>query len=172
MVVILLLGILTAAIVPSMRGTFEGQLLHAQTRRFVGAVDLAYSRAVTLGQPHRIRLITNENRFFVEARVPGPEGRATFAPVPYSPGAQGEIDPRIAITSAPPDAPEDLNPEIRTSGSAEAEALRGVDAPITFYPDGTADEVILVLQDRQGFRQALHIHRATARVRIRPLPSQ
>ena len=40
------------------------------------------------------------------------------------------------------------------------------DDAITFYADGTADVCEILLQDRDGFRLALRINPATARVRV------
>lgn len=170
MVVIVLMGILTASIIPSMQGTLEAERLHAQSRRLVGAIELAYSRAVTLGQPHRLRLNTGENRFFLETRMQGPDGRPAFAPIPYAPGAEGQLDPRIAVRLVSSDATLDPEPNGPPTESGEPATLPPVDRPLTFYPDGTADAVTLLLQDRQGFRQALEVNPVTARVRTMDLP--
>lgn len=172
MVVILLLGILTASIIPSMQGTLEAERLHAQCRRLVGAIELAYSRAVTLSQPHRLRLDTNEHRFFLETRRRGPDGRAGFAAIPYTPGAEGDLDPRIAVRLLPSGTSLEPERDGASSASDEPRSSPPVDQPPTFYPDGTADAVTLVLQDRQGFRQALEVNPITARVRVRALPRQ
>lgn len=170
MVVIFLIGILTASIIPSMQGTLEAERLHAQSRRLVGAIELAYSRAVTLSQPHRLRLNTNEHRFFLETRMPGPDGEAAFAPIPYTPGAEGELDSRISVSLLSSEAALEPEPNGAPAESGEPQRLPPVDQPPTFYPDGTADAVTLLLQDRQGFRLALQVNPVTARVRIRELP--
>lgn len=169
MVVLLLMGILTAAVVPTLRGTLEAEILHAQSRRLIGAIDLAYSGAVTLGQPHRLRLNPREQRFFVEARLLGADGHAEFVAIPYSSGSAGVIDSRIAITREPAEGPSESGSRERTPAPEDPSALE-VTEPITFYPDGTADAAVLVLQDPQGFRQALRINPVTARVEVRALP--
>jgi type II secretion system protein H len=156
MVVIVLIGILSATLIPAMRGTYEAEILHAQSRRLTEALNLAYSRAVTLNQPHRLRLNTNELRFFIEGRITNPEGKTSFNPIPYAPGAQGSLDPRISIRRT-------------TEPSPDTQPLSLFD-PITFFPNGTADATLLVLQDRQGFRRALRVNPITARVDSPDLP--
>jgi len=170
MVVILLIGILTAAIVPSMRGSFEAELLHAQSRRLIGAIDLAYSRAVTLSQPHRLRLDLNNHRFFVEGRTQTPDGTTEFVPIPYTPGAEGPIDPRISLRLDSADALTQIEPSSNPRSLDEPTPAPPLSGPLTFYPDGTADPAVIVLEDRHGFRQALRINPITARVQVRELP--
>src|SRR5436190_209940 len=56
MVVVVLIGIVTAVIIPEMKGTYEDALLRSTSRELVNTFKLAYSRAVTLNQIHRVRL--------------------------------------------------------------------------------------------------------------------
>jgi hypothetical protein len=42
----------------------------------------------------------------------------------------------------------------------------GLEAAVTFYPDGTADARQIELADRDGFRLALRINPITSRVQI------
>ncbi len=155
MVVIVLIGILSATLIPAMHGTYEAELLHAQSRRLTEALNLAYSRAITLNQPHRLRLNTNQLRFYIEGRTTSPGGNTSFATIPYAPGAQGSLDPRIAIHRTTQPAAD--------NNATEPPAPHLHD-PITFFPDGTATATLLILQDRQGFRRTLRINPVTARV--------
>ena len=170
MVVLLVVGILTAVIVPSMRGTLEAELLHAQTRKLVGAMEFAYSRAVTRAQPHRLRLDIPNQRFFVEGRTPSPEGFSEFTPVPASPGAEGKLDARISVRTLSQLEFETLDSVVDPGAWEEGPVSGSVVTPLTFYPDGTADPVLIILEDRQGARQALRVNPITARVQVRPLP--
>jgi Tfp pilus assembly protein FimT len=170
MVVIVLIGILTAAIVPSMRGTLEAELLHAQSRRLIGAIDLAYSRAVTLSQPHRLRLDLKNQRFFIEGLTQSPDGNTEFAAIPYTPGAEGDLDPRITVRLVPGNAFKQIESPPQPFNLDETTRTPPLNGPPTFYPDGTADSATIVLEDRQGFRRALRINPITARVQVRELP--
>ena len=48
MVVLVLIGVMTAMILPEMRGTYEAALLHSTGRELANVLGIAYSRAVTV----------------------------------------------------------------------------------------------------------------------------
>jgi type II secretion system protein H len=162
-VVVTLIGIMTAMILPEMRGTYEDALLRSTSRELVNAFGLAHSRAVSFNQPHRVRLESVAGQYHVEKRVRD-RGREEFVPLRDVPACDGKLDTRIAV-------------EVRTPGEVSAaESSAPVGArddlfvadleTIAFYPDGTADAKEVYLEDRQGFRLALRINPITARVRV------
>src|SRR6266446_1993484 len=55
MVVLVLLAIMAAVIIPEMKGSFEDALLRSNARKLADVFNLAYSRAVSLNQLHRVR---------------------------------------------------------------------------------------------------------------------
>jgi len=170
MVVIVLIGIMTAMILPEMKGTFEDALLRSETRKLADVFSLANSRAITLNQLQRVRIDAKSGHFSIEsaAREPVKDRKGAAAEIP---GGEGTIDSRIAIEihKVTDDAPA-ASGDGRTrsgGGSSEPEPRdAGNRATISFYPDGTAEEHEVELRDRQGFRLALHIAPVTARVRI------
>src|SRR6185369_4646570 len=109
MVVLALIGIMTALIIPEMKGTFEDALLRSTGRKLVEIFSLASSRSVTLNEAHRVRLERKTGRYFVEKS--GPEGGRGRELVSQSdiPGGQGVLDTRITI-------------EVRKSGEDSSEA--------------------------------------------------
>ena len=167
MVVLVLIGIMTAMIIPEMKGSYEDALLRSTSRELVNVLSLAYSRAVTVNQPHRVRLDKSTGRYLIERRVRRANTGSSFAPAKDIPGGEGRIDPRISIEfwkqgedssnasdqSPPLASRDDLSPQDR-------------DEAIAFYPDGTADAREILLEDRAGFRLALRINPTTARVDI------
>jgi len=173
MVVIALIGILSAMIIPEMRGTLDDALLRSTSRRFVNACNLAYSRAVSLNQIHRLRLDRTDARLVLETRVPGPARSGEYAPVKDLAGSEWELDSRVSVTlrgrpgesSSSPDEqePPDSSEEFKSGDSSET---------IAFYPDGTAERKEILLRDREGFRLALRINPITARVHIIDLPRE
>jgi type IV fimbrial biogenesis protein FimT len=162
MVVVALIGILAAMIIPEMKGTYEDALLRSTSRELVSVFHLAYSRAVTLNQTHRVRLQEASGRFVTEVRASGGHGVDEFLPVRDLPGSQGELDTRISVAIHRPD----------TSPAGGELPGRVGEGAIAFYPDGTADGAEIELRDRQGFRLALRINSVTARVHIVELPRQ
>lgn len=166
MVVVALIGIMTALILPEMRGTYEDALLRSTSRKLMDAFSVAHSRAVTFNQPCRVRIESHDGKLFVEKHVRS-RGGEEFVPLKDLPGIDGELDNRIRINFQTPGEPA-MNDTIST---APSDSLRGSEPPgapgaIVFYPDGTADTSDVLLEDRQGFRLLLRINPTTAHVRL------
>jgi type II secretion system protein H len=162
MVVIAIIGIMTAMMIPEMKGTFQDALLRSASRELINVFDLAYSRAVSLNQLRRVRIDETTGRYLVEKQVTD-HGEEDFVPADDVPGNKGELDSRIAIEFHPPG--EYSSP---TDAPAEAPAPSADSSGVTiaFYPDGTADAGDITLRDREGFRLRLHINPVTARVHV------
>ena len=165
MVVVVLIGIMTAMIVPQMKGTYENALLRATSRKIVNVFSLASSRAIALNQVHRVRLDRKNTHYLVERPVRDGEGTSGFVPAREVLGGDGELDRRISIEArAPGEAPSSAAPGALVFGNDPRKQDR--DEVIAFYPDGTADAVEIVLRDRDGFGVSLRINPVTARVRV------
>jgi type II secretion system protein H len=168
MVVLVLIAIMTAMIIPEMKGTYQSALLRTTGRTLVATCNLAYSQSVTLNQPHHLRLDTRAGRFWIERPAQPDSGETGLVPVRDLPGAEGKLDPSILI-------------EIRKSRDTMDDGLpatfRDEEEPppqawgefITFYPDGTAQPAEITLRDREGFGIALRINPITSRIRIAKL---
>jgi type II secretory pathway pseudopilin PulG len=167
MVVMVLIGIMTALILPEMKGTYEDALLRSTSRELVSVCSLASSHAVSVNQAYRLLLDGKTGRYSIQrsASDRGPEGR--FVAAREVPGGEGELDTRISIEihRAGDEATEGAEQEA-FPGPGRSAPSEGRDDGITFYPDGTADASEIVLRDRDGFRVALRINPVTARVRI------
>ncbi len=183
MVVIILIGIMTAVIIPEMKGTFEDALLRSAARQLVGVFGIANSRAIATSQPYRLQFQGKGGKYRVERAVPGGRGRSRFVPARDIPGAEGEIDERVTLEireaeeelapeppSSEPDASEigapttDENLEPLATGD-DPRAME-LERAITFYPDGTADALEIRLRDRAGHQLVLRVNPTTARVNL------
>jgi len=168
MLVVILIGILTAMIIPEMKGSYEDALLRSTSRELLNACSLASSRAICLNRLHRVRLDRSGGRYFVESRVRKGPRQLEFVPVSDADGGQGALDGRISI-------------QLRHSGGAASERTETAQLPpeyseapltspgleaISFYPDGTADAAELLLRDRAGFQLVLRINPITARALV------
>ncbi len=158
-VVVVIIGIMTAMIIPEMHGTFEDALLRSTGRELVNVCSLANSRAVSLNQACRVRLDAVSGRYLLE-RKSRESGRESFVPLADVAGAQGKLDSRILVEVRSPD--ENL--------SGENPAEKGVEnnsaATISFYADGTADAAQIRLRDRSGFQLILQLNPVTARIQV------
>ena len=165
MTVIVIIAIMTAMIIPEMTGTYEDALLRSTSRDLVSVFDLASSRAISLNQLHRVRLDIPTGKYLVERQAP--EGSPEeFIPLTDISGCKGELDKRILIQIRRPDeAPSETDLASLPEGEMVADT-------ISFYPDGTADAAMVLLQDRVGFRLGLKLNPTTARVHVLELEHQ
>jgi type II secretion system protein H len=173
MVVIVLMGIMATVIIPEMRGSYEGALLRSTSREILGVLDVAYSRAISLNQDHRVRFDSRTGQYGIERKTGRRGAGSGFTPVRDAPGCEGHLDTRIALEVKRPAEEDSSESEPSREKKKSPEADRQTpDQGIMFYPDGTADPVEIVLRDRDGFRLGLRVSKATARVRIVELERQ
>lgn len=163
MVVLALIGMLSALIIPEMKGTFEDSLLRSTSRDLVNIFSIAASRAVSLNQLHRVRLDRSTGRYVIEKRLRETAQGDEFVPIKIS-ESEGQLDARISIQihkmeEPPADSSETAEPDHNFEGGQLVDS-------VSFYSDGTADRTELLLRDRQGFRLALVINPITSRVKI------
>jgi len=166
-VVLAIIGVLTAMIIPEMRGTYEDALLRSTARKLISVFDLAYSRAVSLNQLHRVRLDQHTGRYFIEQRSRSAESLTGFVPLRDVSGAEGALDPRILVQfqQSAQEQFDESNPENSGSSAEDFQPPISEDT-IAFYPDGTADALEILLRDRAGFQLILRLNPITARVHI------
>jgi type II secretion system protein H len=167
MVVIALIGIMTAMIIPEMKGTYEDALLRSTSRELVSVFGVACSRAVGVNQVLQVRLDRKTGHYAIARRVRDGGSGSRFVPARDVPGGEGKLDTRISIEIRRPgeDQADGTGAEALPAAESNLQAQEPDDA-ITFYPDGTADAREIVLRDRDGFRLALRVNPVTARVHI------
>ena len=166
MVVIVLIAILSAMILPEMKGSFGDALLRSSGREMINVFSLAYSRAVSLNQVHVVRLDQQTRKYSIERKVRGVGKRTEFAPLKDVTGSSGQLDERIAIELRKPDDSTSESPELPKSQPEPDEAAQPVKQSVTFYPDGTADAMEVLLRDHAGYGLRLRIDPITARVQV------
>ena len=170
MVVVVMIGIMTALIIPEMKGTYEDALLRSTGRKLVSVIQLANSRAITRSQIQRVRIDSREGRVSIEGG--SAKGQANNANNDL-PGNDGRLDSRITVEVKQAGEEPSQAPDAATSFvSGDDLGKRGQEQTITLYPDGTADAVDVVLRDREGFRLGLRINPVTARVQSIELQRQ
>ena len=166
MVVLAVIGIVSALILPEMKGTYHDALLRSTSRKLVSAFELASSRAISLNQACRVRLEERNAHFRLEDASASANRGEQFVPVRDLAGSQGDLDQRISIvfhrSTEPTRAVEE---EVRGKGKSAAAFGSGIPA-ITFFADGTCEEGTLELRDADGFGLLLKLNPVTGRVRI------
>lgn len=159
MVVVAIIGIISAMIIPQMQGTFDDALLRSTARDLVNVFSLASSRAVAMNQSYQVRFDTQNKRYAVERQIHDGT-QENYVPLKDVSGSEGKLDSRINITINP--AGE--NPTEDDSGVGPAD--QSAPDAISFYPDGTADPAEVRLRDRDGFQVLMQINPVTARVQL------
>jgi type II secretion system protein H len=167
MIVVILIGIMTAMILPEMRGTFQDALLRSTGRKMVEVLNLANSRAVSLNQAHKVVFDRKAHRYTIEQSAHTQDDRGGSVAMRDIAGGDGEIDPSLTVEVQkaevePAELGDDAPPTV-SEDAAMADRRRDV---IAFYADGTADATELVLRDRDGFQLILRINPITARVQV------
>jgi prepilin-type N-terminal cleavage/methylation domain-containing protein len=185
MVVLVLIGILTAVMIPEMRGSYEDALLRSSSRELINVCHLAYSQAVSLNQVHRLKLDERTGKYFLEKRIRETELGGDFEQLKDVPGSEGTLDTRIKIQVRTVSEEPTIAPTADESATATEPPPASEPAPvevnspspelnegIAFYPDGSADGREIVLRDREGFHVGLRISPVTARIQIVELPRE
>ncbi|HUR44315.1 MAG TPA: type II secretion system protein [Candidatus Saccharimonadales bacterium] len=166
MIVVILIGIMTAMIIPEMKGTFQDALLRSTARKVIEVLNLANSQAVSLNQVHKVIFDSRLHRYSIEQSVHGREEHGG-SPQGDLAGGSGEIHTSLSIELQKMEAAATEREDEPDSEKAQDEAAtdRRQDA-IAFYPDGTADATELLLKDREGYKLVLRINPITARVQV------
>ncbi|HEY5234390.1 MAG TPA: GspH/FimT family pseudopilin [Verrucomicrobiae bacterium] len=159
MVVIVIIGIISAMIIPQMKGTFDDALLRSTARDLVNVFSLASSRAVALNHSYRVRFDTQNRCYAVERQIHDGT-QENYVPLKDVSGAEGKLDSHLTIVINP----EDENPSEDEPGVGPAD--QSAPDAISFYPDGTADATEIQLRDRDGFQIMLQLNPVTARVHL------
>jgi prepilin-type N-terminal cleavage/methylation domain-containing protein len=169
MVVLALIGILSAMVLPEMRGTLEEALLRSSSRKLITACDVAFSRAIATGKTVRLEFDRSNGKYRL---INESTGSNAGQPLDF-PGGSGTVDPRITVDLRRIST-QAAAPVRRSAGEfdpTESAATPGTpENGIEFRPDGTVDASEWILQDRAGFRLALRLNPITGRIRVRELP--
>ena len=163
MVLITIIGILTALILPEMKGTYQDALLRATARKLVNVFHLAASQAITTNQKYLVRFQPKTGHYVIQRTARDAEGDSELVAMRDIPGGEGDLDSRITV-EVHHEIEEAVEPE-DSAGESEPPGPGSEDG-LVFYGDGTADAAELVLRDQLGFRLALRINPTTARVRV------
>ncbi len=168
MVVIVLIGIVSAMILPEMKGTYGNALLRSSARDLVNVFSIASSRAVSLNQLHVVRINETSGHYEIERQVQASGLRTEFAPLKDVAESAGNLNERItvAIHDANESESEQAHAEQEPKELTETSAAQTPPGSITFYPDGTADPAEVLLRDPAGLGLRLRINPITARVQI------
>ena len=96
MTVLAIVAIVSAVVVPEMKGTFQDSLLRSTGRDLVNVIELASSRAISLNQTIQIKLDPATGHYQIERQLREGAMR-NLRRSRMSPAARGKLDKRIAV---------------------------------------------------------------------------
>ena len=173
MVVITLIAIMSAVIVPQMKGTYEDALLRAAGREMTSVFNLASSRAIGANQVHRVRLDFALGRYVIERCAHQRGSKMEFVSAPEILENLGKLDPRVKVEILPPQASApDPEEALEAKEDLDEAELQEQSTTVRFYPDGSADARQIILTDRAGIRAAFRVNPVNGRVRPFDLDTQ
>lgn len=175
MVVVVLVSILSALIVPAMRGTYKHEVLRSTSRDILMTLRLAHTQAVTKGTRHWFKLNQNLGEFKLEKLEKNPDsGRYAMIPVQGVHGAEGDIPESLAVTiekalttSPDPSGMNSLGIGMNMDNPDAESSSFGVNDGICFYPDGTSESKSVIISDEDGFILHIVINPLTSRVSLK-----
>lgn len=175
MVVVVLIGILVSTVAPQMRGAMDDVVFRGATRKVIQSLGYARSQAVTSGSMTQWRSEPETGKFTIERQERPTPTTVVMAPAGDLRFAQGRIDQRVVALVEP--APQGLAGPANATGN-DPFATQNATGPtleplepvppnvVRFYPDGSADRVQIVLEDRAGFIRRLRINPLTGTVSL------
>ena len=161
MVVITLIGVLTALIIPEMRGTYEHEILRAAAREIVSVCNMASSRAVAVSRIHYLKINPSTGRYIL--KTPSWDEEDNVSILQDFKESEGQIDRRISLSI---ELLRDTDIAVEENDNKTGEIDSSNDQTIAFNTDGTAESAEFTLRDRQGFYLHLRINPATSLITI------
>ena len=169
MVVVTLIGIVSAVIIPEMRGTYQDALIKSTSRQLMGAIQLAGSRSVSLQRQHRLLIHSGKKQYRIEQKGGASPGFTGLKDVANS---EASFDSRISVEVRRGEEPLGEEKEVVASALDQPTSQENQVESIIFYPDGTADERTITVRDKDGFSLVLVINPTTARVEFKEGPKE
>jgi len=166
MVVIILIGIVTGLVVPSLHGSTGTVRLEAAARQMSDLMDYCYQSAVTSGRTHVLLIDAGGRKLRIAAESDGgsiegnekPQAEeehasGQWASVAFPFAEAGRLPEGVALTEISA-AEEDLL----------AQGEEGI--RILFFPEGTTEFATLVLSDAGGDRREVYLNGLSGATRI------
>jgi type II secretion system protein H len=160
MVVIVILGIVSAMILPSFGGSMDSVRLTGAARDLASTMDFAYRSAIASGRVHALTIDADRKRFELLAeRPPEPAAADAFgadAPLDRAPELLADplAEPELVPVPIPGYIPRELPEGIRVGMIAvvdrELSTTGDGNARLLFFPDGTAEYASLGLTNESG----------------------
>ncbi|MCX8091921.1 MAG: prepilin-type N-terminal cleavage/methylation domain-containing protein [Verrucomicrobiae bacterium] len=143
MVVVGIMGLIAAMGIPSMYRLLQKQGMRKATSDVVEVCSLARARAILTGQPADVTFYPLERRLTAGGGAEAVDGSA-----PEGPGASNPSSALPGGTGGSAQLPDDITIEMLDINLAEYRESEW--ARVRFFPNGTADEMTLILRSTKN----------------------
>jgi prepilin-type N-terminal cleavage/methylation domain-containing protein len=141
MLVFLLIGIMISVAIPRWRDVYSETSVHESSKMITALADFAREKSVLEHRQYRLILDKRERAYWLERQTTFPQtDTETFEPSKDNPSGRFRLPDQFYFD------------EIRLNGKK----ARG-NSSITFYPDGTSDEVEVTVANGDGDKWHLSI---------------
>jgi len=152
MIVVIIIGIMAAALVPNLVGSSGGVRMETAAQQVASIMDYCYNAAVSTGHVHGLVFNADGVRFEIVAEMPPPDDGAEsddtgphLEPVPIPGLTQRALPEGIRVSNV-----WFFDQDIAT---AQEDQIR-----ILFFPDGTTEFATLTLSDEHGNQRAIKLN--------------
>lgn len=162
MIVMVIIAVMTALMLPEMKGSYEEAMLKSNARKLSAAFSTAYSKAISTHQMHRVRLDINQAKLFVEARTG--ETEMPYLPLKEFDRKEGQLHPNVSLQFHEPKQGFNGDPSAVIETVTAPQNNTQPDNVFVFQPDGTCEGKDIEMRDRSGFGLMIHLNPITSRV--------
>lgn len=152
MVVVVIISVITAVSLPSLRGMAKNNRLRTSVRELMSLMKYARSEAVFNGRTTEVFLDTANREFWLDLRTPDPK--------------TGKYDPRAPKASM--ERKRTLENEVffASVNALNDNIIDGKIIAIDFFPDGTASPVMISLANAQDVSYTIEVLKSTGLVEM------
>lgn len=151
-VVVVIIGIIVAVSLPSMRNMAKNNRLRSSVREIMSLMKYARSEAVFNGRTTQVFLDTDGREFWVDLRTPDKK--------------TGKYNPKDPKTTMERKRPLESNVFFNKVNALTANVLDGNVIAVDFFPDGTASPVMVNLANDQDVNYTIQVLKSTGLVEL------
>lgn len=157
LVVLTILTLFAVLVLPSLASALMRNRMDAAVEALRGDLNFVRTRAIASGLRHVVTLDPATGEWEAQPYRPEVElaGGTAAGQLPQAPVLQNRFPEGIRVRSLQVLPLEAGSPTL--AGGGVSAALRAVEGPMTFYPEGYSDSAVIVLEDTDGERLGLLI---------------
>jgi len=160
LVVMTILVLFAGIIIPRFASTSRRQRLDGALEALRSDLTFAKARAVSTGLRHQFMLDTSTGEVVVEAfRPEEAAGTTGSAQTESEPAHRNQLPEDVRVVRF------SVSPVGAQTGTSAGGNVASENSPLVFYPEGTSDRAVVVLEERGGTQRGLLVDGMTGEIR-------